>query len=299
MQFASARVEPDEVPILHKMVREWAQNHVKKTRSRWHATGWNNFAWASLQFPVYVVFAEGLRKLMGIDDGLLTLLSKGIRNLVSITVTAQGPDRTASATLLGDIPTGNDGVVPAGQGQDGTTATTSLGELPMVNDAVVPTEHIEGSAQDVLSVLARPGNTNVDVSHANMNVDVNPFYDPSFANEGILWFPDLTAADPMHCLPFAISGLMFYNIWRGTQLLKGTSRRKRSPMLVIAAIMGPVLWNVPSGLLLYWVTSNLSSTVANKITEWYYPTTTAPKACKRPLILPPRKVAAQPRLNMR
>lgn len=33
---------------------------------------------------------------------------------------------------------------------------------------------------------------------------------PSFQTGGLLWFPDLTAADPFYLLPLAVTGTMFF-----------------------------------------------------------------------------------------
>ena len=40
--------------------------------------------------------------------------------------------------------------------------------------------------------------------------------EPSLATGGILWFPDLTVADPWHVLPFALSAILVANLWPST-----------------------------------------------------------------------------------
>ncbi|KAF2809714.1 uncharacterized protein BDZ99DRAFT_463483 [Mytilinidion resinicola] len=118
------------------------------------------------------------------------------------------------------------------------------------------------------------------------SVEVSQYLEPSLADGGILWFPDLTVADPLHCLPFVISGLTFYNIWSGS---RDVESRMTRPLLVLAVCMGPILWDAPAALLLYWIGSNVSASVANKALERKWPMRVAPKACKRPLWIPRRK----------
>ncbi|KAF2490977.1 hypothetical protein BU16DRAFT_140180 [Lophium mytilinum] len=113
------------------------------------------------------------------------------------------------------------------------------------------------------------------------------FFEPSLADGGILWFPDLTVADPIHCLPLVISFLTFYNVWSGSR--NAASSRLTRPLLVLALCMGPILWDAPAALLLYWIGSNVSASVVNKGLEWKWPVRIPPKACKRPLLIPRRR----------
>lgn len=51
---------------------------------------------------------------------------------------------------------------------------------------------------------------------------------PSMQTGGMLWFPDLTAADPFYILPLAVTGTMFF-ILEVRQLLLNLSERKKEP----------------------------------------------------------------------
>ena len=84
----------------------------------------------------------------------------------------------------------------------------------------------------------------------------------SFATEGALWFPNLLVPDPMLILPFVLSGSMFASIYL-QQLLHqgpGTRRTKFQTRLtnilkILALAIGPGTLNVPSAMLLYWISS--------------------------------------------
>ena len=81
--------------------------------------------------------------------------------------------------------------------------------------------------------------------------------DPSLATEGMLWFPNLMEADPEMILPFMLSGVVYANVanafgknprgWR-----KGLSRGLKG----VALAMGPLTLQMPSAMLLYWITSS-------------------------------------------
>lgn len=48
---------------------------------------------------------------------------------------------------------------------------------------------------------------------------------PSLQTGGLLWFPDLTAADPFYILPLAVTGTMFF-ILEVSHLLPNLLERK-------------------------------------------------------------------------
>lgn len=106
-------------------------------------------------------------------------------------------------------------------------------------------------------------------STATMKTDELIPMDPSLSTEGILWFSDLTAPDPLLLLPFALSGITFMisrsggNPYGFLQFLipGGTSDRARrilywdlqkNRILQLAALaIGPATLVFPSGMLLY------------------------------------------------
>jgi inner membrane protein COX18 len=108
---------------------------------------------------------------------------------------------------------------------------------------------------------------------------------PSMATEGILWFTDLTAADPTGCLSVLFASLAFFSLktftvvhydpYNAASTYSPTmpTREKLSylalkarPFLPYTSILiVPFTIKVPAALLLYWITSMASAMLANKI----------------------------------
>ncbi len=125
-------------------------------------------------------------------------------------------------------------------------------------------------------------------------VITNPWFQPSLANEGMLWFPDLLAPDPTGALPFVVSGLMFFNVYTSKNQPADPNNRPafsknlRRVMLGVSLLVGPLCQNLPAALILYWTGSTSSVIVWNWWLDWRYPAPKDGLACKRPLqILPP------------
>ncbi|KAI1826891.1 hypothetical protein F4861DRAFT_19692 [Xylaria intraflava] len=125
--------------------------------------------------------------------------------------------------------------------------------------------------------------------------------DPSLTFEGCLWFTDLTASDPYHILPFALSATLIFNLLPKTggkfydrlrtamgrrpqnsrsQLLAedkkvGLSERVRSTlrmaMFGLAIMIGPATLDLPAALHLYWLTSSMSNALFVKVLNHLLP----------------------------
>jgi inner membrane protein COX18 len=142
--------------------------------------------------------------------------------------------------------------------------------------------------------ISQPTNPEASVLSNAYATDVatNPWFDPSLTTEGMLWFQDLTAADPMGMLSYIASGLMFINVY-GTQngvtnseTTKG-SKRLRRVLLLVSLLIGPMCAQLPAGLLLYWTGSTTSAIVWNQWLDRKYPVITGIQPCKRPLFVIP------------
>jgi len=159
--------------------------------------------------------------------------------------------------------------------------------------------------------LPAPGPLPSDVTES-----VSPLFEPSFSTGGCLWFPDLTAADPYHILPFAFSAVVVYNLlpssWEATRLLLGlsptpggkppvhmtgqlsspTRLRLHRIFLIFGLSLASLTWNLPSAILLYWITSSLAYQVYAKAVKYLLPIP-KPKvtSCKpqSPIFLMPRR----------
>ncbi|KAK1596104.1 membrane insertase OXA1/ALB3/YidC [Colletotrichum navitas] len=125
------------------------------------------------------------------------------------------------------------------------------------------------------------------------------------ANGGMLWFTDLTVADPTMALPGMLMLTMGYAMFpRQEEMRKlvfdlGNSQVYMTPGLkwrvrlqrglLVSAILVPALCsNLPAGLFLYWIASMAFSQVSGKVVDVVFPKPRAVQPCRRkePIILP-------------
>ncbi|KAI0413956.1 hypothetical protein F5X98DRAFT_350427 [Xylaria grammica] len=125
--------------------------------------------------------------------------------------------------------------------------------------------------------------------------------DPSLTYEGCLWFTDLSASDPYHILPFALSAALVRNLLPksgGTFLdrvhiaLGRRPKSKRAQLLaedekiglreraystfrgglfLFATLVGPITLDLPAALHLYWLTTAMTNTLFMKVLQRLMP----------------------------
>ncbi|KAI9680517.1 MAG: hypothetical protein M1817_003957 [Caeruleum heppii] len=104
--------------------------------------------------------------------------------------------------------------------------------------------------------------TSTDVTTTPIDPLRSSYIDPTLSTEGALWFPNLLLPDPQLLLPFILSGLLLSSIHsanrtrtrHGRELTRLQTRLGRSAMLLALAI-GPMTLQLPSALLVYWISS--------------------------------------------
>lgn len=108
----------------------------------------------------------------------------------------------------------------------------------------------------------------------------------SLATEGMLWFPDLLAADPHLVLPFALSATILLNVFGGTRgqdlALPTWQMRMKRGIGFVALLIGPIMLHVPSALLVYWISSSGLAFIQAMILERVMPIKAPPKPCQDP-----------------
>lgn len=144
-----------------------------------------------------------------------------------------------------------------------------------------------GARDGLLAMLFSEGDS--DTAHGIDILEASPWYTPSLANEGMLWFPDLLTPDPF--LPFAVSAAMFLNVYLSKFKVGGTSVNQptyqtalRRCMLGLTLLIGPMCQGLPAVLMLYWVSSTTSVMLGNIWLERRYPAPESFVACRRPLL---------------
>lgn len=102
--------------------------------------------------------------------------------------------------------------------------------------------------------------------------------EPTLANEGALWFPDLLAGDPTGVLPFCLTASILGNVlmgwkvqpWRHIPLLPKNEMYKqiffsglRAFVIVLTCYIGfaSFVQEMPTALMLYWITSTNVATL--------------------------------------
>lgn len=114
-----------------------------------------------------------------------------------------------------------------------------------------------------------------------------PALEPSLATEGALWFPDLLAGDPTGALPLLLSASIILNIRRGwgittpvgdladlptAQLYRATFFRGLGIFLQILGLnigMAAFANELPTALMIYWITSTNVATLQTYLLEKY------------------------------
>lgn len=115
--------------------------------------------------------------------------------------------------------------------------------------------------------------------------------EPSLATEGALWFPDLLVADPQMILPFMLSGAIMLNVFgkipsAGAPVVeKAWQKRLKRIFGTMALAVGPLTMNVPSAMLVYWISSSLFAYLQAIALELWRPLKKPAGPCepKRPL----------------
>ncbi|KAL1879996.1 hypothetical protein VTK73DRAFT_6386 [Phialemonium thermophilum] len=117
---------------------------------------------------------------------------------------------------------------------------------------------------------------------------LQPGMDLSMASGGCLWFPDLTAPDPLHILPILLSTVLVLNVLpmtvRETRaifnlpsrelpgptgsevILPQTGRRRmQRALVVLSALVGPLTMDLPAALHLYWLSTATITYVQSQV----------------------------------
>ena len=145
-----------------------------------------------------------------------------------------------------------------------------------------------GYEKGLLGILTRgaEGEDVVPAENIDQTLD-DPYFEPTLALEGALWFPDLLVPDPMLILPFTLSASLFaiiYGVERRSKSLgvpiQKWQLRIQQAMKIFALLIGPATVGVPSGILVYWISSTWFGICQNALLDWYLPTKPAVEPLK-------------------
>ncbi|MCJ1374301.1 hypothetical protein MMC20_005533 [Loxospora ochrophaea] len=109
----------------------------------------------------------------------------------------------------------------------------------------------------------------------------------SFSSEGALWFPDLLVPDPQCTLPLILTGSLLVSLHFSERLWRrnGQSRSRKqrifsNSMKIMALAIFPATLQVPSALLVYWISSAWLGLGQNVVLELLYPRPKTVTPCK-------------------
>ncbi|EPE36568.1 hypothetical protein GLAREA_08731 [Glarea lozoyensis ATCC 20868] len=132
-------------------------------------------------------------------------------------------------------------------------------QLPIFLTAMECLRMMSGYNSGLLSIIATSLGGDA-VALVDVEKGLTSWFTPSLATEGDLWFPDLTKPDPELRLPFIFSGVMLLDVmfWnrKGHTPSKWSTRGRRT-LGIMALAAGPLLLNLPSSMLLYWISSSI------------------------------------------
>lgn len=236
-----------------KTARKAFRAQTKELDKRWDCSVTKQISWTVFQVPIFLANAEVIRQMAGTQSGLLQM---GI-NAVGLGKQSAAASTSSTTEHGKDVAVDPGFEAAVGSGIDSSDTTTSI-----------ITQH----SRDVAS---------------------NPWFEPSLSDGGFLWFTDLTAADPMHALPFIVSALMFANVSMSNNIEDGRKMKGfRRGMQLVALLIGPLTQQVPTGLLYWWACSTTSVMLSNAWLDWRHPIVRGFGPCKRPLqrVMTPRTV---------
>lgn len=151
-----------------------------------------------------------------------------------------------------------------------------LAQLPVWLTAIEAVRAMCGARAGLLGMMMRTEN-NVDAITAGIAQEV------SFATGGALWFPDLLVPDPQLVLPFMLSGVILLNLTNASartgQEQTVWQRRIQRSLGVFALAIGPLTLQVPSAMLVYWISSSLLAYLQAAVLDKVMPIPAPVKPC--------------------
>lgn len=90
---------------------------------------------------------------------------------------------------------------------------------------------------------------------------------PSMMAEGLWWFPDLTLADPTYLLPVLSAATWLLNVEAGAGVFYHSSTRAQFLVRTGATLGWALSAPMPSGVFVFWLTSNLFAVARGYITR--------------------------------
>jgi inner membrane protein COX18 len=135
------------------------------------------------------------------------------------------------------------------------------------------------TSSEATSLQAAPSEDQLPPEVTEMSA-LQPWFEPSFAVEGLSWCPDLTVPDPTGILPVAVPLMMLATIVNSLYGVGGLrksfhSSRQTSLLFRLSVVLtASIAWVaplMPAGLLYYWTCSSTFALLSQLFFDWRYP----------------------------
>jgi inner membrane protein COX18 len=133
----------------------------------------------------------------------------------------------------------------------------SFVQLPVWLVAIEAVRKMCGKEVGLLGMIFGSSAEGKDMPEALAGATLGSGKEISLATEGGLWFPDLLVPDPCLVLPFMLSGVIFANLFNSTTKTPSVGQRRlMNSMKMVALAIGPLTLQMPSAMLVYWISSS-------------------------------------------
>jgi inner membrane protein COX18 len=166
------------------------------------------------------------------------------------------------------------GMCNARKGLLGLVADGARDVVPAIKTSAGTQETVVQSAPEIFLEAGQAATPMANIQSESVS---STAFEPSMVTEGMLWFPDLTVVDPMHILPFMLSATLLLNVYAAGHggLPSGEEplwrKRVRRIMLTLAFAAGPLTLEMPSAILLYWISSGIVGYGHNILLDLWMP----------------------------
>lgn len=160
-------------------------------------------------------------------------------------------------------------------------------QLPVWLVAIETIRKMCGTRTGLLGMIAERFSSNAGDKIPDIVGGVSFGMEESFATEGALWFQNLLVPDPQLILPFMLSGVIFLNL-SGTARVNQSRWQKRltTSLKIVALAIGPLTLQIPSGMLLYWISSTSFAYIQARILDIVMPVKSPVVPCRPQRYLP-------------
>jgi YidC/Oxa1 family membrane protein insertase len=119
---------------------------------------------------------------------------------------------------------------------------------------------------------------------------------PSFASGGLLWFTDLTRADPYFVLPVLSASIL---VAAGRISSRNVDPGQRRMMWLLPIVFTTFIARFPAGLFVYWVTSNTVTLVQNCLIYRCGPVRSSQQSLQEDTANPTDRAAGEPASDLK